>query len=244
LPLGATTNKTFQYTVRDVSGALANATVTLTITGQNSTPVAANDTIIIGEKAGTVIITPQMLLNDYDVDAGEQQSLSVSVINTTGTSGIVSLLAGDTVSYNRNGAFGNLAPGVTVNTTFGYTLRDVHNATSSATVTLTIVGANDAPVAQDDVITLTEMAAPTNVTARLLANDSDPDPGHTATLIVSGIDTANTLGSVLFTNQSVSYSPNGQFSHLTNGQSATDSFIYFITDTNGATASAVRPAMR
>src|SRR6185369_2029333 len=141
-----------------------------------------------------VIITSQMLLNDYDVDAGEQQSLIVSAINTNGTAGIVSLLAGDAVSYNRNGAFGNLAPGATANTTFGYTLRDVHNATSSATVTLTIVGANDVPVAQDDVNTLHEIVAATNVTARLLSNDSDPDPGQTATLVVSGIDTANTIG--------------------------------------------------
>src|SRR6185436_8099062 len=160
-------------------------------------------------------------------------------INTNGTAGIVSLLAGDAVSYNRNGAFGNLAPGATANTTFGYSLRDVHNATSSATVTLTIVGTNDAPVAQDDVITVTEIAAPTNITARLLLNDSDPDPGQTASLVVSGVDTANTIGSVVFTNQTVIYSPNGQFSYLTNGQSATDSFTYFITDTNGATASAV-----
>nr|WP_305333461.1 cadherin-like domain-containing protein [Nitrosomonas sp.] len=68
-------------------------------------------------------------------------------------------------------------------------------------------------------------------TANVLVNDSDEDGD---VLHISGIDTTSTLGLVLDNGDGTfNYNPNGAFDYLNVGESATDSFVYTVSDGNG-----------
>ncbi|MBO9471916.1 choice-of-anchor L domain-containing protein [Shimia sp. R10_1] len=68
-------------------------------------------------------------------------------------------------------------------------------------------------------------------TASVLANDSDDD-GDDLTLI--GLDTSGTLGLVTDNGDGTfNYDPDGQFDDLNDGETATDTFIYTVSDGNG-----------
>ncbi|ORE94953.1 VCBS domain-containing protein, partial [Aurantimonas sp. 22II-16-19i] len=133
------------------------------------------------------------------------------------------------------------------------------NATSSDTVTLTftVTGANDAPVAADDAVgSALEPATDEDTTfsfdaSTLLANDTDVDVGDTADLAVVGLaasagadpqtETVLTVTSaegatVTFdtgTGQ-ITYQPGSGFQDLAVGESRADSFSYVIEDASGA----------
>jgi len=71
----------------------------------------------------------------------------------------------------------------------------------------------------------------------LLANDSDPQ-GQPLTL--DGIDTRATQGSVAPAGGGrVTYDPDGAFDFLEDGETATDSFAYTVSDPDGNTATAL-----
>ncbi|MCA8928736.1 MAG: cadherin-like domain-containing protein [Alphaproteobacteria bacterium] len=101
-------------------------------------------------------------------------------------------------------------------------------------------GGNTPPVAHSDAFTTTETAT---VSGNLLADngfgaDSDPDGDPLALVSVEGdTDGSVTLASgalVLFDpSGSFSYDPNGAFDSLYDGQTATDSFTYQISDGHG-----------
>jgi VCBS repeat-containing protein len=96
---------------------------------------------------------------------------------------------------------------------------------------------NAAPVAGNDALTLSETAGSTDVTAILLANDSDPEGGPvvvTAVQAVSAKGAAVTVGA----NGQVHYDPGQIFAALNNGETATDSFTYTVTDAAGLTSTA------
>ena len=76
--------------------------------------------------------------------------MSVSDFDTTGTSGGVTDNGDGTFTYNPNGQFEYLAVGETASDTFEYTVSDSNGGTDTGLVTITIDGANDAPVATDD----------------------------------------------------------------------------------------------
>ena len=85
-----------------------------------------------------------------------------------------------------------------------------------------------APVAGADALSVDEGASAADVTATLLANDSDPNPGDTP--IITAINTTGTLGQVILTAGVVTYNPNGQFEALGFGASAADTFSYTLSD--------------
>ncbi|QNL19011.1 Ig-like domain-containing protein [Hyphobacterium sp. CCMP332] len=116
---------------------------------------------------------------------------------------------------------------------FSYTIADPGGLTSTATVTVTINGANDAPSAAADALIFAEEEGARDVTANLLANDTDVDSGETAQLAITGVDTTLSLGRITLTNGIVTYDPNGAFNALSEGQSVTDRFNYTISDPHG-----------
>ena len=98
--------------------------------------------------------------------------------------------------------------------------------------TLTVNPVPDDPVAADDTgtgFTTDEETAFT--TDSVLANDSDPD-GDPVTL--TGFDTTGVIGLVTYNDDDTfSYDPNGQFEHLAEGEDATDTFTYTVSDGTG-----------
>ena len=132
----------------------------------NRAPVALNDAIRINRNAGATLIP--VLVNDSDVDG---DTLTVTSV-TAPTNGTASNSGNGVVYTPRAGFFGT--------DTFSYTISDGKGGSASATVTVTV--ADQAPVAVDDTATVANGGT---VTVSPLANDRDPEGG---VLRVTGID--------------------------------------------------------
>jgi VCBS repeat-containing protein len=100
-----------------------------------------------------------------------------------------------------------------------------------------LVSVNAAPVARNDSLTLAETAGKTEVTPNLLANDSDADGDA---LKVASVQAVSARGAIvtLGADGKVSYDAGAIFAGLDNGQTATDSFTYTVTDGFGHTSTA------
>jgi VCBS repeat-containing protein len=237
LGAGQSATDTFSYTMRDTGGLTSSANVTVTITGANDAPVAVADTATTIEDASVSI---SVLANDTDPDTGDSKSL-VSVTSSR------AIISGSAIVYDPGTAYQSLAAGQTATDSFSYTMKDAGGLTSSATVTVTITGANDAPVAKADALGVTE-DGPLTAETRLLANDTDIDSGDVFTLATVGGSAAN-----------IGQSVNGQYGrfqvaadgtaryeldntlaavqNLQTGQTLTDTLDYTIADQAGAAAS-------
>jgi VCBS repeat-containing protein len=196
-----------------------------------------------------------VLANDSDVDTGD--TLRISAVNgatdgvgrqiTLPSGALLKLNSDGSYSYDPNGRYNKLAAGVTATDSFSYTVRDGGGLTSTATVTLTIRGVNDAPTATADTATLTENSVFSVAGTGVLVNDTDIDTGDTLTVSAVNGQTASVgqtislaSGAKLLLNAegSYRYDTNGVFRDLAQGQSRTDSFTYTVKDGAGATSTA------
>lgn len=226
----------FSYTITDGT-ATDTATVNITLVGVGDAPTANNDTLTFTENEAARDVRATLLANDTDPDTGETAQLTVSTVNTAGTLGQV-VYTPTSVTYAPGAAFEALPAGQTGSDSFGYTVSDPDGLTDTATVSVTINGENDAPVAANDAVTFSEEEGARNITFALLTNDTDVDTGEADQLAITAVDTTGTQGVVDLTNGQVHYVPNGAFNTLAEGQSATDSFTYTITDPGGLTSTA------
>ena len=223
LAQGATETVVLSYTMKDQYGATSSSTITLTITGTNDGPVASADTA-----AGTEnqVLTVNALANDTDVDDGAVKTL-VAVSAPAGK-GSVSIV-GNQVQFNPGTAFDHLAQGATETVVLSYTMKDEHGATSSSTVTLTITGTNDGPVANPETRATGE---DTTILINVLANDSDVDDG--AVLTVTAASAPDGHGTASVVGNQVHFDPSDA---LKAGESEVVVVGYTIKDEHGATAS-------
>ena len=97
---------------------------------------------------------------------------------------------------------------------------------------------NRPPLAQDDAFATDEEHSVTIPSPGLLLNDLDPDPYDL--LLVTTLDTGDTLGTVTRWGPrgAFTYDPSGQFDYLQPGESAADSFTYTVADAVGDNAAA------
>ncbi|GAB5388094.1 MAG: hypothetical protein Alpg2KO_10620 [Alphaproteobacteria bacterium] len=225
---GQSATDTFSYTIWDSAEASDTATVTVTVKGPNTVPVANDDTGATDEDTATTI---DLLGNDVDPDIGAV--LTVTAIDDTGLIGSVTDNGDGTVDYDPTGALDYLNAGETITETFSYTVTDDQGATDTATVTVTVTGVNDEPVAVRDNATTDEDTA---VNIDVLANDSDPDAGDTFFIqnVITGNANFTTIGTATINGDTIDYDPNGMFDYLAVGETATDRFNYRIEDSNGA----------
>ena len=221
---GATTNVVASYTVTDEHGASATSTLTITVTGTNDGPVAVADT-----NAGVedTTIAGTVATNDSDVDDGAvlTYSLDAAVAGLTlNADGGYSLDAG-------NAAYQHLAAGATTDVVANYTVTDEHGATAASTLTITVTGANDGPVAVADT---NSAAEDTTITGSVATNDSDIDDGAVLTYLLDGAVAGLTL------NADGSYSfdaGNAAYQSLNSGDHLPVVANYTVTDEFGASAS-------
>ena len=173
----------FTYTVADGNGGFDTGAVTVTLAPVNDAPVAVNDAMTLNEDgSGSVSV----LANDFDVD-GDPLNL---VGYTNPTRGTLAHLGGGVFVYNPD-------PNFHGTDSFTYTARD-GTLNAGATVTLTVVSVNDAPVAVADSYPMvgdTVLNTSAAGIAGVLANDTDVDgdplsavldggPGH-GTLVLA-----------------------------------------------------------
>src|SRR5213075_1486996 len=135
----------FTYQAND--GALNSgiATVSITITGVNDPPVAVNDSYTTPEDTQLTVIAAGVLANDSDADGDALSAILVS----QPTHGVLTL--------NTNGGFTYLpATNYLGNDSFTYRANDGALNSGIATVSITVTGVNDPPVAVNDSYTTPE----------------------------------------------------------------------------------------
>jgi len=246
----------------------ATDTATITVTAVNDAPVAVADTGAVSEDA-TLTKTNltgvvQGTGTDTDID-NTTDSLVVSgaVAGTgsvtqnvgvgtsvAGTYGHLTLAADGSYSYVADTA-NALATGVTANDVFTYTVKDSAGLVSNtATLTITVTGTDDAPVAVADAGAVNEDATltTTNLTGVIQGAGTDTDVDNTsASLVVSGAVAGTgsvTQGAGIATSLAGTYGhltlqTDGSYSYvadqaaadaLATGATATDVFTYTVKD--------------
>jgi VCBS repeat-containing protein len=262
LAVGQSVTVTAHYTAEDARGAIGTGEIKLEITGVNDGPVALDDS---AETAEQIIVSGNVLLNDSDIDDGAQ--LSVVQVNgqpitapiTLASGAVVTMGADGIFSYDPGDNFATVAVGDTATDAFSYTLTDEYNATTTATVTLTINGDNDPVTARPDAyVGQARRVFFQEVDGGILTNDSDVDIGdvlHVSavsggsasvsyvlregtlveeTRIVAAGDTGGQFA--VRADGSFVFDAGTDFDDLYQGQSRTTSITYTASDGNGADA--------
>lgn len=148
LAQGETVTETFTATVTDEHGATATQTVTITVVGTNDAPIAvAQENINAVEDSA--LIAGQLVANDIDSD-DDATTLNYSLVGDA-PAGFVLNSDGSYTFDPSDEAYQSLGVEETADVTFTWIATDSHGASSAPqTVTITVAGANDAPVATDD----------------------------------------------------------------------------------------------
>ena len=239
---------TFQVTVSDGAGGTTTVTVTVTVTPVNDSPVAADDAATTDQNTPIPVSGASVLANDSDPDG---DALVVSAVAgggvgvaTAGSAGGTFVIHADgTYSFDPGTAFRDLKPGEQRATQVTYTVSDGQGGTAIATLTVTVTGLNDGPVAVGDTATT---PAGTPVTGVVTSNDSDPD-GDVLTVVGVGVGTpAGGVGSpvagsaggsfVVQADGSYGFVPDSSFADLRPGESRVTSVDYQISDGRGGFA--------
>jgi len=163
----------------DSGGLTATSTFQLDLTSLNAAPTVNNDDVVVDAATPqTILSMASLLANDTDPDAGDILSM-ISFDAVTAQGNAVTQDANANLVLNIGNRYQSLGAGQTATDIFSYTIADAAGATSTATVTMTINGVNDAPAAanflQDQ--TATQDAAfvwsiPANTFADFDAGDS------------------------------------------------------------------------
>ncbi|MFN9916509.1 MAG: VCBS domain-containing protein, partial [Pirellulaceae bacterium] len=243
----------FTYRMRDTAGAASTTQITIVIQGANDAPIAQTDSAIATAAGGSsfptgINPTGNVLSNDADIDTGDTHTV-------VGVSAGVVTTASGSVATNISGSFGSLrinADGSFVYTVdnsneqvrllswsspwlkdvFSYTMTDAGGLQSTAQITVSIRGVNDAPITVSDTASAIEAGGVnngtvgTNPTGNLLANDSDPDAGDTMTV------TGFTSGTVSMVNGGVNSNIAGNYGTIV--VQSNGSFTYTVNNSNTA----------
>jgi VCBS repeat-containing protein len=170
---------TFTYRCYDGEFSSDIMTVTITVDGDNHTPVAAGDSYTVTEdNTLTVTASTGVLDNDTDSDGDDLNA----VLADSPDNGDVTLDANGSFTYTPDPDFHG-------QDTFTYYASDGEVQSAETTVTITVAPANDAPVAADDAYTALENQT-LSVTASngLLDNDDDVDDSQIEAVLVQGPD--------------------------------------------------------
>jgi len=220
-----TASDTFTYTISDGKGGVATATATVTVQGQNDAPIAGNDSYRVDEDSKLVVSGQGVLENDSDPDG---DSIVVATFDVTSALGApVTVNANGTFTYDPTGiaSVQALPTGQSLQDTFTYRATDGTAQSNQATVTVTVDGRNDAPIARNDTYTVVEdgrlvVSSADGVLNNPITGDSDPE-GSPLTAALVGSPSNGTIS--LSAAGGFTYTPNADFSGV-------DSFTYRASD--------------
>jgi gliding motility-associated-like protein len=150
----------FTYAANDGNLLSNTVTVTINVGETNDAPVSENDSYVTIEDMQLTVDMPGVLDNDSDPD---NNSLSAVLVSNV-THGVLSLNTNGSFTYTPNANYNGFD-------SFTYQASDGQTTGNTATVTITIQPANDAPVALNDNMYTAENT-PDNINVTI--NDSDP----------------------------------------------------------------------
>ncbi|MFI7838857.1 VCBS domain-containing protein [Pseudomonas asiatica] len=277
----------FGYDIVDTGGLTSSAVLQVNIHGANDTPEASADDGFATEAGGTQNATPgqdatgNVLDNDTDVDSvalGETKHVNAvrydgpgggrvipvttgQATNVLAAFGTLTINADGTYRYvidNNNAAVQALSPGQTLVEVFTYQMVDAGGLSSVNILTITLQGANDAPVAVDDVGSSSAGAsdgspAPVNASGNVITGnagvgaDTDVDnfDQPTATQLKvdgvrSGLESAGGVLSPVANGAPASIT--GSVARLTDGSLISGNFGQLILNQDGSYSFAVNSA--
>lgn len=237
----------FTVQTTDAHGAIGTATFTVNVTGANDTPVLSNGSLgkltdtaatdgfanLTGQLAGTDADTGETATLHYAVLDGHGQATST----VTGHYGSLTISASGSYTYVPDAASINALPQGSYSDAFTVQLRDVHGAVTTATYTVGVTGADDAPVLNIDNISVTQQDDEKIVVHGLKITDADAAAGETFTLHAStaasgsNVSPSSGSGSLASINAmlgTVTYNEGS-------GEPATDKVTLTVADGHGAT---------
>ncbi|MFJ3052635.1 retention module-containing protein, partial [Pseudomonas nitroreducens] len=221
LPLGQNPSESFTVTVTDPSGATDTRVITINVQGANDTPVAQDGQASVTEDSVT---GGQLVATDRDTG-----STLTFTTNGNPPAGFTLKPDGSWTFDGKNPAYQHLAEGETQVVQVPYTVTDEHGATSTATLTVTLTGTNDAPVALPGAATTEE----NTVLNGQVPAASDVDGSVTGYQLATGVGQGN--GSLSFNpDGSYSFNPGKDFDSLAQGETRDVTFTYQAKDNNGA----------
>lgn len=217
LGTGETEDATFTYT-RKLDGYTDTATVTVTVSGENDAPVASDGFKTTDEDTVLTFAAPMS-----DVD-GEP----LTITNTTQPSAGSVTISGTNLVFKPGNDFQALAAGQTRQVTFTYTASD-GDLTDTGTITITVTGVNDAPVAVADNYSAVAGRSLTFDPVTGPGADSDVDTPVSQLTVPAlphgGSGTISRVSDTKFT-----YYPPPAADLLRIGTSMTDTFTYTVSD--------------
>ncbi|MFN3352451.1 MAG: beta strand repeat-containing protein, partial [Brevundimonas sp.] len=150
LGAGEYADVTVPYTLTGDPGDTSTATLTVRVTGANDGPTAVADAFAMNENGVQLFA---VAANDTDVDFGDVLAAvgvdpaSVTISSANGTpvdpADIAIAVVGGQIQVDPGAAFDFLTPGQSETITFTYTVQDASGAQSTATVVLTVNGADE-----------------------------------------------------------------------------------------------------
>lgn len=235
---GQQVTDSFAYSATD-GLATSASNLAVTVTGTNDAPVAFADVATVKEDI-TLTATGNVLTNDKDVDQGTV--LSVATVGTfTSQYGTLVIAANGGYTYTLNNSAAvvqKLGVGQSVTDVFAYTVKDddVASLTSTANLSITIAGTNDAPIVASAIATQAARENQAFAYTVPVSTFTDTDNGDTLTYSARAVDAQGNLQALPGW---LSFNAATRAFTGTPGSTAGGSFEFVVTATDlaGATAS-------
>ena len=206
-----TTSDSFTYRANDGTVDSVEATVTIAVTALNDPPVAVDDSYDVAE--GGILTRDAavgVLANDTDAEGATLTARLVANVSH----GVLTLSPDGSFNYVHDGS-------ETTSDSFKYVANDGSFDSNTATVTITVAGDNDAPVAVDDAYTVAEGGTlDTTADTGVLLNDSDDDGDTLTASLVADVAHGD-----------LTLNKDGSFTYVHDGSEAhSDEFTYSAND--------------
>ncbi len=209
---------TFSYRVFDGTRYSASAQVQLQVNSTNDAPVAHDDVTWLREDSSLRLTMSSLLANDTDPD-GDALTWQLITGPTRGT-----------WQQNTDGTFNYVPFANMAGVDFvQYRVSDGKAFSNTATIGIYVIGTNDAPVANADLMRVTSGQSQAITVGQILANDRDPDDDALRARFIE-LPTNGTLRD-LGTGQWI-YTPRANFV-------GTDQFRYVVSDGQYTSSAAV-----
>ena len=169
---------TFTYLANDGSADSNTATVTITVTHANESPVAVDDAYTTDEDIPLVVSAPGVLGNDTDFESDPL----TAVVDTAPANGTLVLNADGSFTYTPNPDFNGTD-------TFTYHANDGLSDSNAATVSITVDAVNDVPsftVGPDETVLEGAGAQTVNPWATGISPGPADESGQTVSFNVTG----------------------------------------------------------
>ena len=231
LAAGQSLTLSIPFTATDDQGASSTSVLTLTITGSNDAPVATVAAASASEGAGK--LGGSLVGSVSDADDGAALSFAASDL----PAGLTIDANGDWRFDASHAAYDSLNAGEIRNLVVAYQVTDENGASSSATLTVTVTGTNDAPVAVGQAVSgmMQPYGTPTLFSGSVAGLDADA--GDTLSYALTGFVPD---GFVMNSDGSWTFAPSRiEWVQLAAGEATTGQLTYTVTDQHGASSTGI-----